>query len=108
MSPKLTNLLDYTTSWQKWWRELQPKWRLLADGTLSREVPNEGEEWEMIYRGGANGFFMIVLTLSWWVAALDGHVDEELRNVLDDITWVVGHLVDLPAMTGECTGEKRA
>jgi hypothetical protein len=108
MSPKVTDLLDYATSWQTWWRGLQPEWRRLADGTLSREVPDEGEEWEAIYRGGANGFFIIVLSISWWVLALDGKADEGLQDVLADTTWVLGCMLDKQAKSSGPSRGKHA
>ena len=107
--PKLTNLVDYGKTWWSWWRGLQPKWRLLPDGTLAREGPDTIVDWEKTCRGGTNGFFVIVLTLSWWVDALDGRVDdEELLGALDEVMWVVDCMIKSCGAAGGPGGEKHS
>ncbi len=64
-----------------------------------------GEQWESLRRGGTNGFFMIVLALSWWVGAMGGIVDDP--GLLDDVTWVVRCMTDTPAMPSQSIGRKR-
>jgi len=47
------------------------------------------------------------LAFSWWVEAMDGRVDDMgLHNGLDDLTWVVQCMADMPAMPDPTTGEK--
>src|SRR5216684_864424 len=104
-TPTITNPTKYKVSWQKWWQGLQPKWHQLDDGTLLQEVPEMGEQWESLQRGGTNGFFMIVLALSWWVGAMGGIVDD--LGLLDDVTWVVRCMTDTPAMPSQSIGRKR-
>ena len=85
--PRITNLPKYKASWQKWWHGLQPKWHQLEDGTFLQEVPNAGEEWEGLWQGGPNGFFMVISSLSWWVKAANGKADDiGLHDTMDDIT----------------------
>jgi hypothetical protein len=85
---QITNLAKYKASWQNWWQGLQPKWRLLDNGTFLQEVPDTVEDWGGLLQGGPNGFFVIVVAFSWWVK--EGEVDDmELHNALDDIIWVV-------------------
>jgi hypothetical protein len=79
---------------------------LSSEGTLSRQVPEDGEDWDSICRGGPNGFFIIVLALAWWVSAVNGKVERELHDILVDVTWVVGEMVNVVAMQKVCTGEK--
>jgi hypothetical protein len=100
------NVVKYKASWQNWWQGLQPEWHLLDDGTLLQEVPDIGEQWEKLRRGGSNGFFMIVLALSWWAEAMGGKLDNAgLREAVDDITWVVGCMADMPATPGQLVGK---
>jgi hypothetical protein len=108
IKPNIANIVKYKASWQTWWQGLQPEWRLLEDGTFLQEVPDTGEEWETLRRGGPNGFFVIVLALGWWAAAMDWKDDIGLLNALDDVTWVVRCMADLPATPGQLTGGKHA
>jgi hypothetical protein len=92
----ITNLDKYKTTWQNWWRGLQPEWRLLDDGTFLQEAQDMGEQWVNLRQGGPNGFFLIVLALGWWVKGTDGKGDLGLHKLLDDITWVMGRMTDMP------------
>lgn len=75
-----------------------------------QEVPDIGEKWEALQRGGPNGFFMIVLAFAWWVEAMDGDMDDAgLRDALDDITWVSNCIAaSIPPMANQLIGQKRA
>lgn len=103
--PRIEDLSRYRLSWQSWWYRLQPEWRQLPDGAVSREVPDVGERWDTLCRGGQNGLFMAVLALAWWAAAL-GEVadDDELCDALDDATWVMQRMATLLKVDGEGLG----
>jgi hypothetical protein len=103
---QITNLAKYKASWRNWWQGLQPKWRLLDDGTFSQEAPNTINEWEGLLQGGHNGFFVIIVAFSWWVK--EGELDMELKEVLDDITWVVRCMADMPVLPDQLIGGKHA
>jgi hypothetical protein len=64
---------------------------------LSREVPEGGKKWPQTCRGGPNGFYMIILTLAWWVAGADqnaeGFQGRGLIRAIDDVTWVVDNMI---------------
>ena len=107
--PRIEDLSQYRLSWQSWWYRLQPEWRQLPDGAVLREVPDVGEQWDTLCRGGQNGLFMAVLALAWWAAAL-GEVadDDELCDALDDATWVMQRMAVLLKADGEGLGVKRA
>ena len=105
LTPKITGVYKYKKAWYSWWRGLQPAWRLLKSGALSQEVPDTGEEWDSLRRGGPNGFFMIIMAFSWWVEAMGGVDDEELCDTLDDIIWVLQSMADMPE---QLIGEKHA
>lgn len=63
----------------------------------------------MLCRGGQNGFFMAVLALAWWTAALgDVSDDDELCEALDDTTWAMQRMVKLSKVGREGCGVKRA
>lgn len=68
-----------------------------------------GEEWKGLRQGGPNGFFVVILAFSWWVKAMDGKVDDMgLHDALDDLTWVVKCMADVPATPDQSIGGKRA
>jgi hypothetical protein len=92
--PVLTDLPAFIKSWWLWWTNLQPDWRKTADGTLLRDVDGD---WLSLRKGGNNGFFMIVLTLSWWLRAIDGVVEAEgeISKAFSDVNWVLDHLLSL-------------
>jgi hypothetical protein len=49
---------------------------------------------------------MIVLALSWWVEVMGGKVDNaELCEVVDDITWLVWCMADMPVTPGQLIGK---
>ncbi|KAN0123214.1 hypothetical protein V8E52_003167 [Russula decolorans] len=108
MKQKITNIVKYKASWQTWWQGLQPKWRLLKDGTFLQKVPDTDEEWEALQRGGPNGFFIIVLAFAWWAEEAKGKNDTGLLNVLDDMTWVIRRMSDMPATPSQLMGAKHA
>ena len=38
--------------------------------------------------------FIVVLTLAWWIAKLDGEVkDKGLVSAVDDVKWVIGTML---------------
>ncbi|KAH9894842.1 hypothetical protein C8Q73DRAFT_645790, partial [Cubamyces lactineus] len=83
---------QFAVEWKDWWRHLQPSLRLPQEGMwpLPRVTPVDPDEWDALCRGGNNGFFLIVLTLAWWISAC--HVEEQpLDDVLqavEDVLWV--------------------
>ena len=91
ITPGSDNVTKYKASWQSWWNGLQPKWRVLEDGSLLREVsPHTGEEWNSLQKSGPCGFFLLVIRFSWWMNAMHGKVDDvELCSALNDLMWVV-------------------
>lgn len=93
--PKILKPADYIISWRQWWSKLQPDWRLEgAAWPLSRDIPVGGQV-SMFAYSGPNGFFLIILSLSWWgKMAADGLVDaEELETAVDDVLWVLTQVV---------------
>ncbi|KAH9887554.1 hypothetical protein C8Q73DRAFT_617778, partial [Cubamyces lactineus] len=65
--PTIRNVAQYGAEWELWWHALQPEMRLGEAGELQRpEALAEGDSWSVLRRGGPNGFFLVLLALSWW------------------------------------------
>ncbi|KAH6886030.1 hypothetical protein BKA70DRAFT_1236758 [Coprinopsis sp. MPI-PUGE-AT-0042] len=79
-----------------WWHSLQPDERLQSSSSPA-SYKREGLEagiWESLRKGGANGLVLIVISLGWWISAhgIDNDPPASLSEVLEDVTWVLGHL----------------
>ena len=101
ITPKISNPAEYLASCQSWWLGLQPQWRQLNnDGNFFQEVPETVQERESLrplQQGGPSGFFIVILAFSWCVEAMDGKVDDlGLHDALDDLTWVVKCMANMP------------
>jgi hypothetical protein len=102
--PDLSDKLpSFAASWWRWWKTLQPSWRMKEPLRLSRKVP-QNPDWSVLDKGTANGFFVIVLALGWWALGIKhlGVVDEiSIKNLLEaieDTTWVLRQM-ELPRST---------
>lgn len=86
--PEPEFLDQYITDWLSWWKSLQPAWRAqLPD--YDRTVP-EDAEWPELMKGGANGFFLIVFTLTWWtVHAVTEEQSEGGKKAFLDVAFVL-------------------
>ena len=92
--------------WRLWWVKMQPAWR--GGESLVKTLPAE-EDWEPITHGGANGLFMVILALSWWVSAIgpDSHHPLELSVAINDAMWVLSEIIKVLSAKVEI-GKKHA
>lgn len=93
----------------QWWMSMQPQCRRnvsdLGSWPLVRVEPGDRAEWNGLWKGGPNGLFLALISLSWWLWAASEN-DESLENVLSavsEMVWVL-HL----AVNSFGAGEKRA
>lgn len=90
--PKIKSPTQFAVTWKKWWASLQPSVRT-ADGAwpLPRVEPVDPTDWNVVAKGGGNGFFLVVLTLAWWLWAVM-HENMSMIDVLEaveDVSWVL-------------------
>lgn len=93
--PKILKPADYIIMWRQWWLSLQPDWRLEGvSWPPSREIP-EGGHMSTVACSGPNGFFLVLLSLSWWGKLVaDGLADStEFEMAIDDVFFVLSHVV---------------
>ncbi|KAI0054667.1 hypothetical protein BV25DRAFT_1786157, partial [Artomyces pyxidatus] len=62
--PVIDDWDSYVGDLRAWWISLQPDWRG-TEWPLHRATP-PGETWENTMRGGANGFVITLIMMSWW------------------------------------------
>ena len=77
-----------------WWASLQPSWRSLERGVVSREISGD---WGTLCAPGINGLLNVVILVYWWSRTLDEkkpkdgvRVDYEI--FADDVSWVLSNL----------------
>lgn len=84
----------FVPSWWAWWETLQPEWRVKSGRPFSQQLPQGGETWQSICKGGVNGFFIVILTLSWWLVSIGGVFDDdEFSQAFDDMLWVTDCMI---------------
>ena len=76
----------------RWWLAAQPKWRDTSEWPLEREEA-VGRDWGDLAEGGKDGLFLAVVSLGWWVLARDACDDSKVDDAIEDVTWVIKHLV---------------
>jgi hypothetical protein len=106
LSPQITNSIEYGATWMLWWIKMQPVWR---EGESLVKVQSTNTDWEPILRGGSNGLFLVVTSLSWWVYAIgpDNQFHSELVKAITDVEWVLSELVTVLSSGKTEAGMKR-
>jgi hypothetical protein len=84
---------EYGKSFMQWWTALQPSWRRsMANGTLTKDAPDD-EKWGGLMKGGTAGIYTVVVALSWWVKALGTVVEGgDASAAVRDVTWVLNQV----------------
>ena len=92
-TPIIDDLPAFIMSWKAWWLSLQPDSRV-QQGSKLRQVHVTGEKWEKLSKGGINGFFNIVVSLSWWWAAVKSSAQRKVfMEMLEDVSWVQDQVI---------------
>lgn len=96
---------QYGRDWWAWWKSLQPKWR--ADlPALDQTVP-EGAEWPELMKAGANGYFMIVYSLTWWTTHAESLEDTDAATkAFQDVYFVLTQITNLARIRAAEGGEQ--
>ena len=89
----------FSAAWKKWWAHLQPEWR--GEGPNFSYDLLEEAQWPELQKGGSNGFYLLLLSFSWWGTATvddDGAPIEqqysEWNDTFHDIAWVLEQMVN--------------
>lgn len=100
---KFDDISLYGRKFKTWYGNVMPDWRSAADEwPLSRTMPEDGDVWGKVMKGGGNGFFLIVLGFVWWreIATSDGD-KADVQVGLKDLRWV------LDKMNSAIAGKKK-
>ena len=95
--PFIKSLPLFVTTWKNWWTGLQPNSRREGDTSwpLARVLPEDCDEWMKVNRGGCNGLFMVLMTLSWWLTEVGDGDTAEVFDAIRDVVWVCQTLAEV-------------
>ncbi len=77
---------------------------------MPRVEPVDAVGWDILRRGGCNGFFLVVISLAWWVSAalLSGEGFEEAMVAVEDVSWVCSAITTGGGASVQAPTSKRA
>jgi hypothetical protein len=85
----LVDLGSYGDQFMKWWRMMQPSWRIPKEGDLLVcKAPIDGN-WQVLRKGGTSGIYTVVMGLSWWIKAQGIAHDVNAWTTVSDLLWVI-------------------
>ena len=90
--PPYDSFRDFTDGIIQWWIAMQPGWRTLQLGEVSRIE----DDWDRLDQTGANGFLSIVILAHWWARIANERgdlLDERYSWFVEDASWVLSRLV---------------
>jgi hypothetical protein len=90
--PNIEDVTSWGKCWMAWWISLQPASRMGAE--LRREI-DASELWSETKKGSINGFFNVVVSLSWWMRALTTDEESsEFLTTIKDVLWVLDCMLE--------------
>lgn len=91
-APDVDDVPLFVSEMQDWYLAAQPEGR--GDTfPLARDVLEAGQ-WHDLIRGGANGWQLFLIALTWWADFLEEESDTELfESVLADVDWVLSRVL---------------
>lgn len=91
--PSITDVPALETSFQAWWKGLQPEWRMSED-RLTVLDKTDGD-WDQLRRPGLNGFLSVIVCLFYWGCKVQGSMKHCVgwASALEDCILVLGHII---------------
>jgi len=114
--PQINDISAYSAAWWAWWSGLQPSSRRGDAPNKLKKIATDANDWVELQKGSANGFFGMVLALSWWANAAKTEDEREaVGKAIDDVLWVLDQIIANPprqrkraANSDEGSARKRA
>ena len=92
--PFVPDASAYHKGWVKWWMDCQPPWRKGSEWPLPKEQVGN-TTWGKLSARGQNGFFLVVMSATWWAASLKSTDDRCLFDeAMDDMCWVLERILE--------------
>lgn len=95
-APPPVKLDDFMTAWDNWYHDLQPEERLVKGRksfSYSRNV--EQVNWTKLRKGGPQGFFLLLVSLVFWVKSRvqNSLSTKRYQAAFSDVAWVLDSMV---------------
>ena len=91
--PSITDVPALETSFQAWWKGLQPGWQMSED-RLTVLDKMDGD-WDQLRRPGLNGLLSIIACLFYWGCKAQGNKKHRVgwASAVEDCMLVLGQLI---------------
>jgi hypothetical protein len=73
-----------------------PSWRRVSiEWPLSRTSKDGKLDWSSLRCGGANGFVVMLIALSWWISkVMRTEFELQALSIVEDLSWTLEALAD--------------
>ena len=73
---------------------LQPPWQKDKDLLLVHfHDILSNETWQVLWKGGTVGIYVVIVGLSWWIKAQQPKHDDDAWCTIDDLSWVIQQMI---------------
>ena len=99
-TPQIKDVAAFGASWMDWWAKMQPP-RRGTTWPFPHTPLRDQWQWNDLRKGGSNGLFLAIISLSWWLAeAVEVQGDlSDVKVALADVTWCLEQMHAKPALT---------
>ncbi|KAH8102761.1 hypothetical protein DFH11DRAFT_1735400 [Phellopilus nigrolimitatus] len=90
--PEVPPAIEYSAVWELWYKNLQPPGPRRSSDTfpLPQGDPDTDADWSNLKTGGANGFFIVLMTLAFWTVGVQTEADtDRYKSAVGDVLWVL-------------------
>ena len=91
--PSITDVLTLETSFQAWWKGLQPSWQMSEDRLTVLDKMNG--DWDQLRQPGLNGLLSVIACLFYWGCKAQGNKKHHVgwASAMEDCMLVLGQLI---------------
>ncbi|KAH8115647.1 hypothetical protein DFH11DRAFT_1834535 [Phellopilus nigrolimitatus] len=101
--PDVPPASKYSVDWEKWYRSLQPPGPRQEAGAFPLPQSDVHGDWSKLRVGGANGVFILLITLAFWSVGLQTPDDtDKYESAVGDVLWVLRSM-----LTGMQPGKRK-
>ena len=91
--PTIASISSLEKSFQAWWCDLQPSWRISGDGSIA--LDRVDGDWEPLRKPGLNGIHSVMTGLFYWGCKVQRNAKNRARwaSAVDDCILVLEQLI---------------